>query len=124
MWNESVPAVDFAKTLLDRYHSEGEVEATIKAGLAYVGGIHNLVAVFQILETVIKTTGAENFNPQAFYDAAVQYKTTGPLWEGQPQWSFSETKRYLADDIAIYKFDALAKELVWVDGLWWPLVLE
>jgi len=124
MWNEPVPAVDFAKTLLNRYHSKGEVEATIKAGLAYVGGMHNLVAVFQILETVIKTTGAENFSPQAFYDAAVQYKTTGTLWEGQPQWSFSETKRYLADDIAIYKFDALAKDLVWADGLWWPLVLE
>jgi hypothetical protein len=124
MWNEPVPVVDFAKTLLYRYHSKGEAEATIYAGLAYVGGIHNLVAVFQILETVIKTTGAENFNPQAFYDAAVQYKTEGPLWEGQPQWSFSETKRYLADDIAIYRFDASVKDLVWVDGLWWPLVLE
>ena len=123
MWNEPVPVVDFAKTLLHRYHSKGEADSAIYAGLAYVGGIQELVAFFQILETAIKAVGAEDFNPQAFYDAAVQYKTEGPLWECHPQWSFSETKRYLADHIAIYKFDASAKDLVWVDG-WIPLVLE
>jgi len=123
MWNENDPVVDFAKTLLYRYHSKAEVEKTIYAGGAYVGGIRELVAVFQIVETAIKAVGAENFSPQAFYDAAVHYKTTGTLWEGQPQWSFSETKRYLADDIAIYKFDASVKDLVWVDG-WIPLVTE
>jgi hypothetical protein len=123
MWNEPVPEVEFAKTLLYRYHSKGEADSAIYAGLAYVGGIHELVAVFQILETAIKAVGAKDFSPQAFYDAAVNYKTEGHLWEGQPQWSFSETKRYLADDIAIYKFDASVKDLVWVDG-WIPLVTE
>ncbi|MBM4462039.1 MAG: hypothetical protein FJ012_01725 [Chloroflexi bacterium] len=123
MWNEDVPVVNFAKTLLYRYHSKAEAEKAIYAGLAYVGGVKNLVGVFEIIEAAIKTVGAENFSPKAFYDEAVKYKTKSPLWQGQPEWSFSETKRYLADHIATYKFDASAKDLVWVGG-WVPLVLE
>jgi hypothetical protein len=123
MWNEHDPVVDFAKTLLYRYHSKVEAEKTIYAGGAYVGGIPELVAVFQIVEAAIAEVGAENFSSQAFHNAAVKYTTGGPLWEGHPQWSFSETKRYLADDIAIYKFDASVKDMVWVDG-WIPLVTE
>ncbi|MBL7119746.1 MAG: ABC transporter substrate-binding protein [Dehalococcoidia bacterium] len=123
MWNEPTPLVELAKELVYKYHP-GKAEETIYAGLAYVGGILELVATFHILEQAIAEVGAENFDGQAFYDAAIEYKTGGPLWEGYPEgWGFTETKRYLADHIAIYEFNAEAEDLVW-DGDWVPLVLE
>ena len=119
MWNEQNPMVDLAKELLYGYHPE-EAEDIIYAGFAYVGGFNQLTATFHILEEAIDQVGAENFSGQAFYDAAVNYKTN---WEGYPEWGFSETKRYLADHIAIYEFNAEAEDLVWIGG-WLPLVLE
>jgi len=123
MWNEPTPLVNLAKELLHTYQPD-KAKEWIYAGLAYVGGILNLVATFQILEQAIEEVGAENFDGQAFYDAAIKYKTGGPLWEGYPSgWGFSETKRYLADHVAIYQFSAEAEDLVWIGG-WVPLVLE
>ncbi len=122
MWNEETAIVDLAKELLYRYHP-GDADEAIYAGLAYVGGMHQLVAIFHLIEQAIAEVGAENFNSQAFYDVAVEYKTGGPMWEGYPEWGFSETKRYLADHVAIYKFDAEVEDLVWVGG-WLDLLLE
>ena len=62
---------------------------------------------------------AENFDSQAYYNAAIEYQTSGPLWEGYPQWGFSETKRYLVDHICVYKFDAETESLVRVSD-WLP----
>ena len=123
MWNEPTRLVQLAKDLVHKYHP-GEAEETMYAGLAYVGGILNLSATFAILEEAIAEVGAENFDGQAFYDAAIEYETGGLLWEGYPEgWGFSDTKRYLANHIATYEFSAEAEDLVWVGG-WVPLVSE
>jgi hypothetical protein len=68
--------------------------------------------MFDILTAAVAKVGAENFNGQAYYDAAVKYKTVGPMWEGYPQWGFSETKRWLVDDFLLYKLDAKTESLV------------
>jgi ABC-type branched-subunit amino acid transport system substrate-binding protein len=119
-WTESFPVVDLAKTLVYRYHSKAEADSLIYAGMAYVGGIRELVNVFGIVGEAIKAVGAENFSQQSVYDAAVTYKTEGPIWEGYPPLSFSQTKRYLSDQVFIYRFDASVEDLVRV-GDWLPL---
>ena len=73
---------------------------------------------------MIYLSRAENFNSQALYNAAVKHKTAGLLWEGLPEWGFSQTKRYLMDDVLVYKFSAEKKDLVRVTDDWLPLVLE
>jgi|GEM_PF-423573 len=119
-WDEGTPMVDLAEELLYRYNPY-QADEIIYAGSAYVGGIHQLVAAFQILEQAAEEVGAGHFDGQAFYDAAVEYETTSPIWEGYPQWGFSETKRYLVDHVVIYEFDAAAQDLVRVSD-WLPLI--
>ena len=120
--DQSTPMVEQAKALLQEYRP-GQAEDILDEGLSYTGGWHNLTAAFEILKKAIEEVGAENFDGQAFYDAAIGYKTTSPMWEGYPEgWGFTETKRYLVDDVTIYEFDAEAKDMVRIISDWLPLV--
>ena len=111
LWNEPFPLVNLAEEILHEYRP-GQAEDIIAKGAGYVGVVVQIVAMFDILTKAVAKVGAENFDGQAYYDAAVNYKTSGPLWEGYPQWGFSETKRWLVDDFVLYKFDAQTKSLV------------
>jgi len=71
------------------------------------------------LQAAIEEVGAENFDNQAFYNTATKYQTSGPMWEGYPEWGFSETKRNLVDHILVYKFDAETESVVRISD-WLP----
>jgi len=120
LWNESFAMVDLMNQLLYQYRPE-EAEDIIYTGIGYVGAGHQVIAIFEILRQAIEEVGAENFDGQAFYNAALKYETTSPIWEGYPEWSFSETKRYLVDHIVIDKFDAEAQEVVRITE-WLPII--
>ena len=118
-WNETTPIVNVMNELADKYRPG---EDKTRMGFTYVGAGQQLISVFDVLQDAIEDVGAENFDGQAFYDAAIEYKTTRPMWwEGYPEWGFSETKRYLMDHIVIYEFDAEAETLVKLTD-WLPLV--
>ena len=119
--DQTTPMVEQAKEILDSYRP-GEAEEIIDAGFSYIGGWHNLTAAFQILHQAIDAVGAENLSSQAIYDAAVNYKATGAIWEGYPEWSFSPTKRYLIDHVTIYEFQEAADDMVRITDYWIPLV--
>jgi len=119
-WNEPAHMVDTAKELLRRYRPK-QAQEIMDAGVSYVGGFHNLIAAFQILQQAIEQVGAKNLDAQAVYDAAVKYKTAGPMWVGIPEWAFSETKRYLGDHVAVYEFNAKAKDVIRITD-WLSLV--
>ena len=121
-WNEPSPVVDMAKELLHRYHP-GQAEEMIYAGSGYLGGFHNVYAIFEILKRAIEEVGAENFDGQAFYNAAINYTTTSALWKGYPRWGFSQTKRCLVDQVQVYEWSAEAEDLVRVSD-WLPFVTE
>jgi hypothetical protein len=121
-WTDDTPIVRLAKQLLEQYRPK-QAEDVIYAGLAYVGGVHNLLNTFQILANAIEAVGPESFSGQAYYDAAIKYQTSGPLWEGYPQWEFTETKRYLVNDVIISEFSAEAQDLVNLSG-WLPLITD
>ena len=120
LWDESTPIVDLVYELLDRYRAE-QAEDIIYAGLGYVGAAHQVMGMFEVLQQAVERVGAKNFDGQAYYDAAINYKTTSPLWEGYPEWSFGETKRYLIDHIVVDEFQADVQDLVRVSE-WLPLV--
>ena len=121
LWNEPYPMVELAEEVLDRYRS-GQAGDIIAKGAGYVGVVVQIVAMFDILTAAVANVGAENFDGQAYYDAAVNYQTSGPLWEGYPQWGFSETKRWLVDDFVLYKFDAQTEKAVRIGD--WLHILE
>jgi len=119
-WNESFNMVDLMNQLLHQYRPD-EGEEIISTGTGYVGAGHQVIPIFEILQQAIEEVGAENFDGQAFYNAALKYETTSPIWEGYPVWSFSETKRYLVDHIVVDEFDAEAQEVVRITE-WLPII--
>jgi hypothetical protein len=118
-WTEHSGMVGLANELLYKYRV-GQAEDIVYQGMGYVGGFHNVYAILEVFKKAIEEVGAENFNGQAFYDAALNYRTT---WEGYPQWGFSETKRYLIGDVQVFEWNAEAKDLVRLSD-WLPAVVE
>jgi hypothetical protein len=121
-WNESTPIVDLVKELLYQYRPS-EAEEIINAGVGYVGAAHQMIAIFEVLQQAIQKVGAENFDGQAFFDAALSYRTASSMWEGYREWGFGQTKRYLMDHNVIYEFSAEAQDLVRVTD-WLPQIKE
>jgi len=118
-WSDNVPMVDLAKELLYKYHLAEAMEV-IYSGPGYLGGVHQAALLLDILEAAVEEVGAENFDGRTFYDAAISFQTA---WEGCPQWSFTETKRWATDHVAIYEWSAAAEDLVRITD-WLPLVTE
>jgi hypothetical protein len=125
-WTETEPHAmqDLARQLLDRYR-HSQAQGLIRQGTGYfAAGVISGSAMLTILGNAIEAVGgAENLSSQAIYDAAVAYKTGGTLWQGFPEWGFSQTKRYLYDDARIYEWNATQEDIVRVQD-WIPLVTE
>jgi len=118
-WSDpSDPIVQLATTLVHRYHSS-EAQG-LMVGNTYVGPAAMMVAILEILQQAVKNVGAENFNGQAYYDAALNYKTTSSIWKNYPEFSFSETKHKLMDQSLITGFKGgSVKDYVTISG-WLP----
>jgi ABC-type branched-subunit amino acid transport system substrate-binding protein len=123
LWDESTPIVDLVKKLLQQYRSSEANQ--IKAGaVQYVGPAHQVIAIFEVLHQAIEEVGAKNLTGQAFFDAAMNYKTTSDMWKGYyPEWGFSQTKRYLIDHIVILEYSAQEQALLRITD-WLPLIKE
>jgi len=112
-WSNPSPVVDMLKDLLHKYHP-GEADNIMHQSFGYVGGGVQQYFMLQILRQAIEEVGAENFDGQAFYNAAVKFKLT---MEGYPEWGYSETKRVCLDQMRIYRLSAQAEDLVPVSDL-------
>lgn len=122
-WGEAYTMIELAEETLHEYRS-GEVEDVIDAGCNYIGTFQTWYAILEILKAAVEEVGAENFDGQAYYNAAVKYRSSGPIWEGYPpDWGFSETRRCWQNHQMIYEWSAEAKDLVRVSD-WLPLVVE
>jgi ABC-type branched-subunit amino acid transport system substrate-binding protein len=123
-WSDpSDPIVQLATTLVHRYHSSSEAQ-DLMVGNTYVGPATMMVGILEILQQAVKNLGAENFNGQAYYDAATNYKTTGSLWGNYPEFSFSETRRKLMDHSLISGFKGGdVKAYVTISG-WLPDIVD
>lgn len=121
---EQSPLIDRLCDMLQAYRNSGEDFTGYENYITYASAGGSAVAVpFDILDRAVQADGADQFNSQAYYDAAVSYDTDSDLWNGYPVWSFSETKRYLPDDVVIYKIDAASRSFV-CTGEWMPLLKE
>ena len=117
-WTHPSPVVDLAKKLLEKYHPK-ESEAAIHMGIVYIGGFVQWHLGLEILQEAIEEAGAENFDGTAFYNTAIKFKTQ---WEGYPELSFTESRRYTPEYCAIWEWSAAEQELVDVSG-WVPVIV-
>jgi len=116
-WDDSASLVELAESLIDRYHSS-EAEDIVWQGAGYIGGFQQIYPMFDILREAVKEVGAENFDGQAFYNAAIKFRST---YEGYPTLEFTETARYLGAYHTVYEWSAEAQDLVRVTD-WLPPV--
>ena len=119
-WNETSPVVDIGNTLLQEKHS-AQADDIVHSGIGYIGSFQQLYAFYQVLQQTIADVGAKNFDGQAFYDTATNFKTT---WEGDEEWNFTSTKRYNWNYLGIYEWSAQQGDLVRKVPEWLPLVLD
>jgi len=119
-WTESFPVVDLAKQLLGQYRSEQAADI-MYAGNSYVGVVGNYYSFLEIAKQAVEKVGAEQFDGQAFYDAALAYKTEGSFWQGYAQWGFTETRKYMVPYVHVYEWDAESKDMVCISD-WLPVV--
>jgi hypothetical protein len=105
-WDEENAAVAFIKEVIGRYHPGKSPE---DMGGAYHGAFFLLYSIFEIVRQAVEKVGADNFDGQAFCDAAVKYSLQ---YEGFPQCYFTDTVRYLEHECAIYKWSAASEGLI------------
>jgi len=119
-WNEDFPMTELAKQLLQERHA-AEYSEIIESGVGYIGGFTQLYAFFEILAAAVENVGAESFDGQAFYNAAISYDVT---WEGFEKWNYTETKRNLPNDVGLFLWSAQHQDIVRELPGWLPLVIE
>jgi ABC-type branched-subunit amino acid transport system substrate-binding protein len=120
-WSE----VKYVKDVLFKYHSEGQANEWIHAGMGYLGGgamqLFALQTVAAAIQVAVEETGsAENFSGQIYYDTATHFMAD---WAGS-QRGFTETRRYAVPDSIVLRWDAAAQDLTLISDGWLPLVIE
>lgn len=120
-WTQPSPVINQAKELLQKYRA-GEAEDIMASGNCYQGGMQAAYVVLEVLRNAIAEVGAENIDGQAIYNAAVEYKTEGAIWEGRPQWGYTETHRYIVGAEEVYEWSAEEKDLIRASDGWLPVV--
>ena len=117
-WEYPCFFTDLAKKLLYDKHP-GEADDVIRSGLGYSGGgVFNMALCIDILREAVKEVGAENFNGQAFYNAAVKFKMTP---EGFSELTLADGVRYALRDEMIWQYSAESGGLVKLTD-WLPLM--
>jgi len=116
-WGDGTPLTELAETLLYEYHP-GDAEAEIAMGQGYQSAVIQFYVLLEILRDAVQTVGAENFDGQAFYNAAIEFETQ---FEGYPEWSLGETRRTAMGHVQIWEFSATIGDFVRISE-WLPLM--
>ena len=91
----------------------------MRNGSSYLA-IASIGQMLEIIANAVETVGAQNFNTQALYDAAVSYSQ---VINGVERANFSETKRSSMNFGAVYEA-AAEKDLFRLHEEWYPLMLS
>ena len=116
-WGDPAPLWALFAELANEYRPGEAQSLTHDWGTSYTSSFSNVIVV-DILRAAVEEVGAENFNGQAFYDAALKWSHT---YDGFGQWTYADGKRYAMRHGKIYEFDAqLHKMVVLTD--WIPVI--
>ena len=115
-WNDDEELVNLNKELLYENHP-GEEEEIMQAGAGYMSVSVVFYPMIDIIADAVEAVGAENFNSQALYDAAILYSLEV---DGVERSGFAETKRYALSNYMIYRASAADEDIVRADENWIP----
>jgi len=106
-FGEPYPIPELADELLRKYHSPSKAEEIKRGGLAY--GIGQHLPLLEALRQAVAEVGPRNLDGQAVYNSLIKFEMQP---EGEAKWSYGETKRWLEDYVAVYKWSADVQDLV------------
>ncbi|NQT73917.1 MAG: ABC transporter substrate-binding protein [Chloroflexi bacterium] len=109
-WNEEDEMITLTKQLLNEYHPD-EAEKIMRMGWTYIS-MSSLYTTLDIIARAAESTGPENFDSQALFEAASSYSLTV---EGVPRYSYNETKRYPNNYYGIYEAQSAQEDLLRID---------
>jgi len=118
-WNEDAELSNLARQLLVDYHGEGQLDAYMEEGGAYVGSFHMLYSIVDIIKKTVENVGAENFSTEALYETLQEF--SADFGDAYEPWAYSATDRFGIDYEAVYIADSSTQDLVRVDEEWFPL---
>jgi len=110
--------VDHLKDLAYRYYPD-EADTLIYSNNAWLGGGAGTYFILECLREAIEEVGPENFDGEAFYNTAVDFR---PDWEGFPEIGWGPTERLASRWQMIYEYSYEAGDFALVTG--WVEVIE
>ena len=122
MWwtDDDDELINLNKKLLYENHPD-EAEEIMRAGSGYLAVAGLFYPMFEMIADAVEAVGAENFNSQALYDAAISYSL---VIDGVERSGFTETRRYALTNYMIYKASAADEDIVRATENWIPHLVE
>ncbi len=118
-WHESGEEIDIFNELLGRYHPNSR-EDIMNRGSGYMA-IGSHIKMLEIVGNAIGDAGIADFSSESLYEAAQSYSKS---IDERDAYSFSDTKRYITNEMGILKMDAGRKDLIRDDVNWYPVLSE
>lgn len=116
-YNETGPIIDITNQLLSENHSEEKAAEIREQGVAYIGVKQNYL-MLDIVRKAVKEVGAENFDSQALYDAAISWQYE---YEGITDFmSFTQTERIPTHYYAVYETRGSEQDVFRLHEEWLP----
>ena len=119
-WTDDTEPAQFMRDRLNANHSESEAAEIMRDGSAY-GAIDAEYQMVEIIKNAVEAVGADNFNSEALYEAAISYEAVA---DGVARASFTDTKRASLDLLPVYEADGEGKDLIMVSDGTIPVVHE
>jgi len=108
------PDCKYVKDVVYKHHEQSVADDLVHAGMGYLGGGAMQKFALDILVEAVRQAGFEDFDGQAYYDTAVQYMVD---WSGS-QRGFTETRRYVTDEMVVLRWDAAEENLILASDGW------
>ena len=118
-WNETGEEIDLMKAVLYQYHPDSAEDIKIR-GSSYMA-IGSYLKMLEIVADAVQNSGVENFDSQSLYDAAQSYAKS---IDGRDAYSYTNTKRFMPNEIGVLEVRAKQKTPVRTDPIWYPILTE
>ena len=115
-WNDADELITLNKSLLYENHPD-DVEEIMQSGSGYLAVAGIFYPMLEMIADAVETVGAENFNSQALYDAAISYSLQ---IDGIERSGFTEARRYGLSNYQVYRASVANEDIVRADENWIP----
>ncbi len=118
-YNETGPMINIVNQLLNDNYSDGKAAEIREQGTPYLGVRQNYL-MLDIVKKAVEEVGAQNFDSQALYDAAVSWEYE---YEDIPGFhSFTQSERITSHYYAVYEAKGEEQDIFRLHEEWLPEV--